>query len=58
MSTEVQAFFYGLACLAFLVAVIVSLVQTDGFKFSAFNWTALGLLLFVFVPFVVALRAT
>lgn len=59
MSTEAQALFFGLACLAFLVACIVSVIQADPpNRFTAFNWTALGLLLFVFVPFVIALRAT
>lgn len=58
MSSEAQALFFGLALAMFAIAVIVSLVQTDGFKFSSFNFTALGLAFWVFVPFLIALRST
>lgn len=59
MDTGAQALFFGLACLAFLLACIISVIKAPPEdRLTAFNWTALGLLLFVFVPFVIALRSS
>jgi hypothetical protein len=53
MSAGVQATFYGLACLAFLVAVIYAAVVS-----KTVDLIAIGLTLFSFVFFYNALAAT
>lgn len=56
MSPTVQAIFYGLAFVAFVIVVVVHVVRTSALDDIAF--IALGLALFVFVAFWNALAAT
>lgn len=59
MDPQTQAIFFGLALLFFAVAVIVSVVRANPpDRFVSLDWTALGLAFWVFVPLVIALRAS
>lgn len=60
MSANVQALFFGLACAIFVFAFIISLVKPPpdpANRVVSLDWKALGLAVWVFVPFIIALRA-